>query len=289
MNDPEIKDLVSVILSSTASLYVKKEAVRKIGRAKKSAELSYALVKLLSDLKDESLQREVMDLTADLVIHEAVNVLAPISTGNGRNARYAINIIAKIGGKQAYNALKELASKDGFDLTSNAASRALHDMIRRDPQLEDAATEGKVTTEVASDLVEGAPFAEKINMSPTPVEGNVRELHETIKSLKNQLKEKEARLAGNKQLEEASDFKKKLREAHEENQKLKNDLARQTALYTQKFSEMSMEISDLNDKIDAAKKSLLKPVQATVSSAIGCFGFIFAAVVFGLIILSIFK
>ena len=134
--DEQIDKLVKNALDSSVSSYYRKDAVRQLARLNKTAKLSNAVVQLLKDIDDPSLQREVMDIAAKMAISECVNLLMPISLGKGRNARYAINVLAKIGGKAAYDSLREISKTPGFDLSKTAASRAMEEMRRRHPGIE---------------------------------------------------------------------------------------------------------------------------------------------------------
>ena len=154
----EINDLVKTALDTGIGSYYRKDAIRQLARLHKTAELSQAVLKLLKNIDDPSLQREVMDLAAKFAISEAVNLLLPISLGKGLNARYAINILAKIGGKKAYDTLKSIAMTPGFDLSKTAASRAMEEMRRRQPDIE------KEEEEQASAVLDAAEeLAKKVN------------------------------------------------------------------------------------------------------------------------------
>lgn len=133
--EDEIQKYLKIALDSNVSLYYRKDALRRLGHLRKSAQLTKAIVKVLNDAGDPSLQKEAMDLAAQFCLTESVNFLLPISAGKGVNARHALNVLAKIGGIEAYNYLKEVASASGFDLSKTTAKRAIEDLLRREPQL----------------------------------------------------------------------------------------------------------------------------------------------------------
>jgi len=140
----ELNIIMNKALDSTLGTYYRKDAIRKLALIHKTTHLSTSVVKLLTDLEDESLQREVMDIAAKIGINAAVDTLIPISTGKSMLARHAISTMAKIGGRKAYDNLRILAEKPGFDLSKSAASRGLMDILKKEPNIENmpAALEG---------------------------------------------------------------------------------------------------------------------------------------------------
>jgi len=132
-----IAELTKTALNTGLSSYYRKDALRQLARLKKSAELTEAVLKLLKDMENDSLQREVMDLAVTFTISEAVNLIIPLAVSDGINARFAINILAKLGGKKAYNALSDISKVTGFSLTKSTAARGLQDILRNTPELEE--------------------------------------------------------------------------------------------------------------------------------------------------------
>ncbi len=167
----EINKIVEKALDSGVSSYYRKDAIRQLSRLHKSAQLTKAVIRLLNDLDDESLQRETMDIAGKFAITEAVNLLMPISGGKGMNARHAINVLAKIGGKKAYDSLSKIASLPGFNLSKTAASRAMEEMRRRQPGIE------KEEEAEANDLLESAEeLAKKLSEETKNTFNDITEL-----------------------------------------------------------------------------------------------------------------
>ena len=301
--DQEIEKYLKIALDSGISSYYRKDAIRHLGRLRKSVELSNAVIKLLKDVDDPSLQKEAMDLAAQFTISEAVNLLLPISIGKGINARNAINVLAKIGGVQAYNSLKQIASAPGFDLSKTAAKRALEDMLRREPTLEAEEPESPSLVdgakEIFNDLKETIiPNEEK----PKAVEPEVKEaialpdsinLSRELKSLQSKYSSLEYKLAEKtakvEELENkiremkksdasSSEIKKLKKEVHDgrnESASIKASFEKQLTLLKGKLISLEEENDDL------LKRNTRKVIQHQNASKGGCMPFI---IVFGIFI-----
>ena len=274
--DPEIKEFVDTALDKSLSTYYRKGALNKLGRLKKSAELTSAILKLLKDVDDDSLQKEVMDLTVKFAISGAVDYIIPIGAGKGKNARYALTILAKLGGSYSYKYLKSLADKPGFDLTKNAASRALHDLLAREPDLEKVDTS---IIEEKADLAvkpESSPQEIKIEYKEDPavskliedLKQKIADKDKVIKSLNEKYIQTERELGA---LRKAND-QSALSKIEEENHKLRTELSKVTAAFKTKISEMDLEMSDLNDRLAMGRK--LSENQAK-NGGKGCLIFLF--------------
>lgn len=317
--DSEIDKYLKIALDSSISSYYRKDAVRQLGRIRKSAELSNAVVKLLKDVDDPSLQREAMDLAAQLAVTEAVNLIMPISLGQGPNARTAINVLAKIGGIKAYNSLKEIASAPGFDLSKTAAKRALEDMLRREPQLEKEADESPSlldkAQEVFEDLKEAVgvseekPAAIRVEAQAVHTQPEVKEavplpdavkLGRELKALQSKYRDLEHKLAEktvkvedleNKIREmkkgdsssEINNLKRQLHEGKNESASIKAAFEKQLALLQGQLVSLEEENADLSDR------SKLKIIQQENAKKGGCLSFIIVFIIFLLMAWLIIK
>ena len=85
-----ISELTSTALNSGLSSYYRKDAIRQLARLQKSAEMSTSVIKLLKDMENDSLQRDVMDLAVSFAMAEAVNLVIPLAIGKSNNARFAV-------------------------------------------------------------------------------------------------------------------------------------------------------------------------------------------------------
>jgi hypothetical protein len=291
--DTEIDDLLKIALDSSLSSYYRKDAIYKLGRIKKSAALSSAIIKLMANMEDEALQKEVMDLVVKFALTGAVNLVVPIGLGKGRNARYALNILAKLGGVEAYKSLKSLADKPGFDLTSSAASRALHDLLCREPDLE--------KTDLTEFLGSGAPLEVTATSQSSLKEQPMTSVHPQVKVLEESLAQKQLELQSLRQQKdglalELAQVKKPLvstdnsTQLEQENHLLRTELSKLKAVYKEKFSIMSLEISDLKSNLSLAKKRVNKAALDPKSAAMkGCLGFIIAFVALIIFIIMIIR
>ncbi|MCH2205975.1 MAG: ELKS/Rab6-interacting/CAST family protein [Lentisphaerales bacterium] len=275
--DPEIQQFVTTALNTSLNTYYRKSALNKLGRLKKSAELSSAILKLLQDVEDESLQKEVMDLAVKFAISSAVDYIIPIGAGNGKNARYALSILSKLGGVYSYSYLKSLADKPGFDLTKNAASRALHDLLAREPELESqslppATVDKKVVVGVpevsAPSKLQPSAVDQSAKREVDDLKRSLREKDLKINSLMATLEKKEKELAELKEVQKQSNFLK----IEDENHQLRTELSKVTAAFKTKISEMNLEMSDLNDRLALSRGSKNKDKQ---SGGKGCLIFLF--------------
>ncbi|NQZ58360.1 MAG: hypothetical protein HRT88_12945, partial [Lentisphaeraceae bacterium] len=136
------------------SSYYRRDAIRQLARLKRSAELTQAILKLLKKMENDSLQRDVMDLTVSFTVAEAVNLIVPIAIGSNENTRFAIGILARIGGPHAYKTLNNIVNtKQGFSLEKSSAIRSLKELLRREPELakEDSIEQTAISTESSSD------------------------------------------------------------------------------------------------------------------------------------------
>ncbi|WDE96692.1 hypothetical protein PQO03_01765 [Lentisphaera profundi] len=122
-------------LDVSLSIVVRRTALRKIRTAKKSLELTNAVVKLIQNTKDESLQRECLKIAGDMAIYQASDVIFPVTQGKGMNSRYAVQALGKIGGSKAYHYLLNI-DKDK-DVNSYEAKRAMRDIERKDPNIKE--------------------------------------------------------------------------------------------------------------------------------------------------------
>ena len=274
--DQEIEKYLKIALDSSVSSYYRKDAIRQLGRLRKSVELGNAVIKVLNDVDDPSLQKEAMDLTAQFALTEAVNLILPISVGKGVNARHAINILAKIGGIKAYKCLKELAAAPGFDLSKTAAKRAMEDMLRREPDLdkeEDSSSSlisgaqdifndiKETVTETISSTVEEAEPEKKFKATDVNVEeGKLKREIDSVKnknnSLANLLSEKNAKVEeleeklrqfkkNDKTTVELKEVKKTLHESRNETAAIKASFEKQLALMKGKLISLEEENDDL--------------------------------------------
>ena len=308
--DQEIEKYLKIALDSGVSSYYRKDAIRHLGRLRKSVELSNAIIKLLKDVDDPSLQKEAMDLAAQFAISEAVNLLLPISIGKGVNARNAINVLAKIGGVQAYKSLKEIAAAPGFDLSKTAAKRALEDMLRREPDLETKEPELETKEPERPSLVDGAkeifndlketviPSEEKAESAEPEVKEAIalpdavnlsrelKSLQKKYSSLEYKLAEKTAKVEEleNKIREmkksdvSTSEIKKLKKEVHDgrnESASIKASFEKQVTLLKGKLISLEEENDDL------LKRNTRKIIQHQNASKGGCLPFI---IVFGIFI-----
>ena len=306
--DPEIEKYLKIALDSGVSSYYRKDAIRHLGRLRKSAELSNAVIKLLKDVDDPSLQREAMDLAAQFAISEAVNILLPISVGKGVNARNAINVLAKIGGVSAYKSLKEIASAPGFDLSKTAAKRALEDLLRREPSLEKEAEDDSSIVSAAKgvfeDIKEAVTGQEALEgervPAVTPVvkadekKPNNSELQRSFNNLQNKYNNLERKLAeksakveeleqkirdlkkNSKSAQELKATKKTLHDARNESASIKAAYEKQVALLKGKVISLEEE----NDDLLRRKSKVIHSKQS--SNKGGCMVFIifFAVIIF---------
>ena len=256
--DREIQEFVSTALNTSLSTYYRKSALNKLGRLKKSAELSAAIIGLLRDVEDESLQKEVMDLAVKFAVNNAVDLIIPIGSGNGKNARYALSILAKLGGKYSYAYLKSLADKPGFDLTKNAASRALHDLVSREPDLENEEPISETTPIVGPSSAKPVMEESKVNvMDHSASAQKVAELTQKLEEKDRQFKTVSDSLhTTQKELERLKNKfdQSKLDALEDENHQLRLEVSKVSAAFKAKISEMSLELSDLNDRLALGKK-----------------------------------
>lgn len=273
--DPEIQEFVNTALNKSLSTYYRKGALNKLGRLKKSAELTSAILKLLKDIDDDSLQKEVMDLSVKFAISSAVDYIIPIGSGKGKNARYALTVLAKLGGTYSYKYLKSLADKPGFDLTKNAASRALHDLVSREPDLE------KVDLSTVEEKT--APAKEtQLPQEVKVINKNDPGVTRLIDDLKQKVVEKDKLILAlnEKYIKLEREFNSLRKDSdrpdngkiEEENHKLRTELSKVTAAFKSKISEMNLEMSDLNDQLAMGRK--LSENQAK-NSGKGCLIFLF--------------
>lgn len=271
--DQEIEKYLKIALDSSVSSYYRKDAIRQLGRLRKSVELGNAVIKVLNDVDDPSLQKEAMDLTAQFALTEAVNLILPISVGKGVNARHAINVLAKIGGIKAYKCLKELAAAPGFDLSKTAAKRAMEDMLRREPSLEkeedsspslisgaqDIFNDIKETvTETVSAVTEPEKTfkAAEVNVDADKLKREIVSVKNKNNSLANLLSEKNAKVdeleeklrqlkKNDKTTLELKEVKKTLHESRNETAAIKASFEKQLALMKGKLISLEEENDDL--------------------------------------------
>ena len=305
--DPEIKKYLDIALDTSVSSYYRKDAIRHLGRVRRSAELSNAVVKLLKDVDDPSLQREAIDLATQFTITEAVNILLPISVGKGINARNAINALAKIGGIQAYKSLKEIASAPGFDLSKTAAKRAIEDMLRREPNLEKDAEQGSKgqgnslidgAKDIFNDLKETVTGSDKEDKKDEPEVKEAIELPDAVKlnrELKNlqsknenleyklaektaKVEELENKIREMKKSEASSQeikkLKKQVHEGRNESASIKASFEKQVALLKGKLISLEEENDDL------LNRNAKKIIQHHNANKGGCLPFIIAFAIF---------
>lgn len=316
--DEEIQKYLKIVLDSGVSSYYRKDAIRHLGRLRKSAELSNAVLKVMNDVDDPSLQREAMDLAAQFAITESVNILLPISVGKGLNARHAINVLAKIGGVKAYKCLREIADAPGFDLSKTAAKRAIEDLLRREPGLTEKEEDEPSLLDDAKSLVSGVTEViipgneEKKQKAPEPKqkpkepEGNCdQDLHRLkrefgqlqsrYQQLENQLKEKNEKiealedkirhLKGSSEIaKELKELKKQLHESRNETASVKAAYEKQVVLLQGKINSLEEENDDL---LKRAKKGIVTHKKS--SSGAGCFSFLIFLAVFIYIAYFIFS
>ena len=264
----EINNLVKKVFDTGLSSYFRQDAIRQLGRIKKSVALTQAILKLLQDVKEEPLQREVMDLSAKMAIGESVNFIIPISGGSSQNARHAINVLAKIGGRQAYDSLKKTADMPGFDLKKTAAVRGMQDMLRRQPELEFPEPEVKAVEQApqeksifASMTEEAKEFTEDTVKAVTSIPEKVSELATDIqKNVQNKVSEAAASVAIN------TPTNQEKRAQFLEDKKQLAALSTELNKYTRYITERDTTIARLNDEISTLKKA--PPVQSPNNDAL---------------------
>jgi len=320
--DPEIEKYLKIALDSGVSSYYRKDAIRHLGRLRKSAELTNAILKLLKDVDDQSLQKEAMDLAVQFTISEAVNILLPISIGKGMNARNAINALAKIGGVHAYKSLKEVASAPGFDLSKTAAKRALEDMLRREPNLENESEESPSIVDGAKEIfndIKDSIIGEEekkpeepevkpaVELSEEPevkpaielidavkLNRELKSLQSKYKSLEHKLAEKTAKVEeledkirtikkGDEASSEIKKLKKQVHDGRNESASVKASFEKQVALLKGKLISLEEENEDL---IRRTKSKILKHQNANKG---GCFSLILVLGIFLFIVWFMFS
>ena len=273
--DQEIENYLKIALDTSVSSYYRKDAIRHLGRVRKSAELSHAILKVLNDVDDPSLQREAMDLAAQFTVTESVNFLLPIATGKGSNGRYAINVLAKIGGVQSYKCLKSIAASPGFDLSKTAAKRAIEDLLRREPDIEkEAGTSSLVggaqdiyngisekVTNAVSDVTQALKKEEPVKPAQASTDTGAQKREITtllnkVNSLERKLSEKNAQVEAleekmrqlkksDKVSAELKDVKRTLHESRNETASVKATFEKQLALMKGKLISLEEENDDL--------------------------------------------
>jgi hypothetical protein len=130
-----LDDLLKTALDVSVSIVVRRTALRKIRTAKKSLELTNAVIKLVQDMEDEGLQRDCLKIAGDMAIYQACDVIFPITQGKGMNGRYATQALGKIGGTKAYHYLLNIDKDKGVN--SYDAKRAMRDIERKEPNIKD--------------------------------------------------------------------------------------------------------------------------------------------------------
>ncbi|MCM8530097.1 MAG: hypothetical protein NE330_02960 [Lentisphaeraceae bacterium] len=298
--DSELNKFLNSALDSSLSSYYRRTALGQIGRLRKTSELVSAVLRLLNDLDDESLQKDVIDLAIKFGITESVNFIIPIGVGNGKNARYALSALAKIGGPLAYTHLRGLADRPGFDLTKNAATRALHDLVSREPDLEKIELEQAPVEaqKVLSPIVPSTSTSERstsVTEPPplpiaTPLETKSkstellhfqRELASKEKELAKVVQERD-RLENQLVLAKQQISENRSTTLENENHKLRSELSQAKAVFKKKISEQKLELSDIKQQL-LSGKNLQNPAQSLFK---GCFTFIviIVAIVFFFIV-----
>ena len=160
----EVDKAVKTILDVSLSVMLRKTALRKLRSMKKSVELGNALVKLLQNVEDESLQRDCLGLAGEMCVRQAADVVFPIALGKGMNKRYAVNTLGRLGGVKAYRYLFDVTIRKESGTAAYDAKRAMQDIKRREPNVEEeikaelAALGGGFTelTRESLDLLSGA-------------------------------------------------------------------------------------------------------------------------------------
>ncbi|MCM8537651.1 MAG: hypothetical protein NE334_17050 [Lentisphaeraceae bacterium] len=282
--DSELNKYLNRALDSSLSTYYRRTALGQIGRLRRTSELVSAVLRLLNDLEDESLQKDVIDLAIKFGISESVNFIIPIGNANGKNARYALNALAKLGGPLAYTHLRSLADKPGFDLTKNAASRALHDLVSREPELEkiglelppaeaQVLPEPKAPVSVNKELPPKVPVVVPVAVAPKSSSKELlhfqRELASKEKELAKAIQEKD-RLENQLAIVKQELAESRSTTLENENHKLRNELSQAKAVFKKKISEQKLELSDVKQQL-LSGKNLQNPAQGLFK---GCFIFI---------------
>ena len=133
----EVDQAMKAVLDVSLSVMLRKTALRKLRSMKKSVELGNALVQLLQNVEDESLQRDCLGLAGEMCVRQAVDVVFPIAVGKGMNARYAVNTLGRLGGAKAYRYLFDVTIRKDSGTASYDAKRAMQEIKRREPNVEE--------------------------------------------------------------------------------------------------------------------------------------------------------
>ncbi|MDD7983367.1 hypothetical protein PQO01_00170 [Lentisphaera marina] len=173
-----LDDLLKTALDVSVSIVVRRTALRKIRTAKKSLELTNAVIKLVQNMEDEGLQRDCLKIAGDMAIYQSCDVIFPITQGKGMNGRYAVQALGKIGGTKAYHYLLNIDNDKGVN--SYDAKRAMREIERKEPnikvlindeleEIQDSINEFKQSTIRAMENARKAPTSDPVKIQSDSV------------------------------------------------------------------------------------------------------------------------